>query len=73
MGIGFKELIVLMVLFAVPCIVIGGAIWLIIRRNRGGQRRPVGDRLAELESLRRTGQISTDEYEKQRASIISCI
>ena len=75
MGIGYRELIVLMMLFAVPCIVIVGAIWLVTRRNRGssspGNQRPAADRLAELESLRRAGHINTGEYEKQRASIIS--
>jgi hypothetical protein len=75
MGIGFRELIILMLLFAVTCIAIVGVGWLIIRRNRGpsspGSQRPAADRLAELESLRRAGQISTGEYEKQRASIIS--
>lgn len=76
MGIGYKELMILMSL-AVPCIVI--VIWLVIRlvirQNRrssspGGQR-PVADRLAELESLLRAGHITTDEYAKQRVSIIS--
>lgn len=77
MGIGFRELIVLGLLFAVPAMVIGGVVWLATRRKRvspppGGQR-PVADRLAELESLRRAGQISTDEYDQQRASIIARI
>jgi hypothetical protein len=75
MGIGFRELIVLMVLFALPCIVIVGAVWLVLRRNRASSspkvQRSAADRLAELESLRRAGHISTVEYEKQRASIIS--
>jgi hypothetical protein len=75
MAIGFRELVILMFLFAVACIVIVGAIWLVMRRNRGQSslrsQRPAVDRLAELESLRRAGHISTGEYEKQRASIIS--
>ena len=74
MGIGFRELIVLLFLFTVPCIVIV-VIWLLKRRNRGsslrGNQRPTAERLAELESLRRAGHISTGEYEAQRASIIS--
>lgn len=77
MGIGYRELIALMLLFAVPAVVIGGVVWLVARRSRtssqAGSQRPVADRLAELESLRRAGQISTDEYEKQRASIIARI
>lgn len=75
MAIGSRELMILMFLFAVLCMVIVGAIWLAIRRNRSGSslgsQRPAADRLAELESLRQAGHISTDEYEKQRASIIS--
>lgn len=78
MGLGFRELIVLVVLlFVVPGIVIGFVVWLATRRKRlsppAGGQRPAADRLAELESLRRAGQISTDEYDKQRASIISRI
>ena len=77
MGIGYRELIVLLFLFIVPCIVIVGAVWLVARRNRAssspGKQRSAADRLAELESLRRAGHISTGEYEKQRASIISAI
>lgn len=73
MGIGYRELIVLMVLFAVACIVIVGALWLVLRRNKASPKvqRTVADRLAELESLQRAGHITTGEYEKQRASIIS--
>lgn len=77
MAIGFQEPMVLMLLFAVPCIALGGVIWLVSRRSSGslspGRQRPIADRLAELESLRRAGQISADEYAKQRSSIISCI
>jgi len=73
MGIGFGELIVLMFLLAV----IIGVTWLVIRLNKGrsspGSQRSASDRLTELESLRRAGHISTDEYEKQRASIISSV
>lgn len=68
MAIGFRETIVLMLLFVVPCIVIGAVI-LLAMRPRG--QRSTAARLAELESLRGTGHISADEYDKQRASIIS--
>ena len=77
MGIGYRELIILVWLFAVPAVVIGVVVWLVARRSRAssqaGSQRPAADRLAELESLRRAGQITTDEYEKQRASIIARI
>jgi hypothetical protein len=75
MGIGFRELTVLMVLLAVLGIVVVGAVWLVLRRNKASPsprvQRPVADRLTELESLQRAGHINTGEYEKQRASIIS--
>lgn len=75
MGIGIRELMLLF-LFGVA-VVVGGAIWFFGRSARRSiaQRgqRPVAGRLAELESLRQAGQISTDEYQKLRASIISCI
>jgi uncharacterized membrane protein len=75
MGIGFRELIVLLFLFAIVVIVVAIRFF---GRSAGrstaqGGQRPVVDRLAELESLRQAGQISAGEYEKQRASIISCI
>lgn len=74
MAIGFRELLILLPLFV---LLIAAAIWLIIRlsrgsSSRGGQRSAAG-RLAELDSLRKDGQISPDEYEKQRVTIISHI
>jgi hypothetical protein len=73
--IGFAELLLL--LLAVPVLFIGGVVWFLIRSFRrssqGTGQRPVVERLAELESLRKAGQISTEEYEKQRAAIISCV
>jgi len=74
-GIGILELMLLF-LFGVAAIV-GGAIWFFGRSARrfATQRgqRSAADRLAELESLRQAGQISADEYEKQRASILSSV
>lgn len=75
MGIGILELMLLL-LFGVA-VIIGAAIWFFGRSAKRStaqrRQRPVADRLAELESLRQAGQISRDEYEKQRASIISCV
>lgn len=75
MAIGIRELMLLS-LFGIA-VIVGGAIWLFGRSARGSiahkVQRPVAGRLAELESLRQAGQISADEYEKQRASIISCV
>lgn len=69
--IGFYELLVLMVLFVVPLLLIGVVAWLAIRWTR--RSRPVADRLAEIESLRQAGRINTEEYERQRASIIASV
>ena len=73
MGIGIRELMLLLLFGA--AVIVGGAIWFFGRsaRRSTAQRnqRPAAGRLAELESLRQAGQITTDEYEKQRASIIS--
>jgi Flp pilus assembly protein protease CpaA len=80
MAIGFRELLILLALFAVPCIVIAALIVtaiLLMRRSKRSPsstgQRPAADRLAELDSLRRGGAIDTDEYEKQRALIISSV
>ena len=77
MGIGYRELLLLLFLFAVLIILIGGVVWsarrLTARSNPPGVHRRVVDRLSELESLRQSGQISAAEYEKQRASIISSV
>ena len=70
-AIGFRELIVVMVLLAVLSILVVPAIWFAVRRSR--RSRPAGERLADLESLRQAGRINTDEYDRQRAAIISSI
>ncbi|MDY6949454.1 MAG: hypothetical protein SXG53_27530 [Pseudomonadota bacterium] len=73
MAIGIRELMLLSA-FAVA-VIVAGAAWFFGRSARGATaqrvQRPVADRLTELQSLRQAGQISADEYEKQRASIIS--
>jgi hypothetical protein len=71
--IGFKELLLLPVLLAVPVLLIVGLVWLLVRVFRKASHRTATERLAELESLRKAGQITTDEYEKQRAAIVSGI
>jgi hypothetical protein len=80
MAIGIYELLILLFLFIGPAIlvaVIAVVVWLRRRSTRASTpqavQRRVADRLAELESLRQAGHISTDEYEKQRAAIISCV
>ena len=72
MGIGFRELMILLVLFAV----ISFVVIMIIRSASKPSRvsaRTVAERLAELEVLRNAGQITAAEYEKQRATIVSSV
>jgi cytochrome c-type biogenesis protein CcmH/NrfG len=71
MAIGFRELIVLMMLSAVPLLLIGVVVWWAVRWAK--RSRPIADRLSELEALRRAGTINPDEYEKQRAAIIASV
>ena len=71
MAIGFRELIVLMMLSVIPLLLIGFVVWWAVRLIR--RPRPAADRLAELESLRRAGSINSDEYEKQRAAILASV
>ena len=78
MGIGFRELIILMVLFAAACIVIGVVMWLAVGRGRSSSpsrgQRPVADRLAEIEFSASGG---SDQHgrvsDKQRAVIIASV
>lgn len=70
MAIGFWELLLLTPLLVVLIVV---AVWGLRSSGGSGGRRSTADRLAELESLRNAGRISADEYEKQRASIISSV
>ena len=72
MGIGYKELMILLVVFAVIIV----AVLMMIRSSSKPSRvigRTVAERLAELEVLRNAGQITVAEYEKQRATIVSSV
>jgi hypothetical protein len=72
MGIGYKELMILLVLLAVMVFVV----MMIIRSGSKSSRvtaRTVAERLTELETLRNAGQITMAEYEKQRAAIVSSV
>jgi hypothetical protein len=71
MGIGYGELIFLVLLSGIPLLLIGVVVWLAVRWSK--RSRPTAARLAELESLRRAGTINADEYEKQRAAIIASV
>lgn len=72
MGIGYKELMILLVLLAIVVFVV----IMIIRSGSKPSRvsaRTVGERLTELEALRNAGQITVAEYEKQRATIVASV
>jgi cytochrome c-type biogenesis protein CcmH/NrfG len=75
MGLGFREMLFLLFLLALGALFIACIVWFANRSGRNSyvnaRPRPTADRLAELESLRQAGQISSEEYEKHRASIIS--
>jgi hypothetical protein len=75
--IGFWELIAILVMLGVMALFAAGLVWLLVRifgkSARSSTVRPVAERLAELESLRKAEQITASEYEKQRAAIVSSI
>ena len=58
-------LILITFLFVIPAL-IALAIWQAVKRNSGPSAR-----LAKLDELRASGQITSVEYGRQRASIIS--
>ena len=63
--LGIRELIILLILFGVPAL-IGFVLWRASKRSSSPAAR-----LAKLEVLRASGKITSAEYERQRASIIS--
>ena len=76
MGIGYRELLVLLFLMGLMVLVVAGIIWVLIRVFRNSAHattRPAAERLAELESLRKAEQITASEYEKRRAQILASI
>lgn len=67
LGFGLRELIILFILFG-GLALIGSILWRLIGRSTGPSAR-----LAKLEELRSSGKITRDEYERQRANIISSV
>lgn len=67
LGLGLREMLVLFVLLGV-LVLIGALLWRLFRRSAGPSAR-----LARLEELRSSGKITRDEYERQRANIITSI
>jgi hypothetical protein len=79
MGIGYKELMILLGLLGVMVVlvaaIVAGIVWLIGTASKPSKAitRSASERLAELESLRKTEQITAAEYEKQRAAIVASV
>jgi uncharacterized membrane protein len=75
MGIGFRELILLLVIFGVLAFVVVLVVKMVGAASKPSKasQRTTADRLAELEALKSANQITTAEYEKQRATIVSGI
>ena len=75
MGIGYRELMVLLGMLAVTVLLVAGIVWLIGTASKQPKVavRSAAERLAELESLRKNGQITAAEYEKQRAAIVASV
>lgn len=67
--IGFYELLALAVFLCGIAASIGVLVW-ILRRVFAGPRRTPTRRLAELDAMRKNGQITAAEYDRQRAAII---
>jgi hypothetical protein len=66
----------MIVIFGLNAIIIGGGIVLLVRLL--GSRRashvngiPAGERLQKLDSLRRTGLVTEEEYAEQRRRILA--
>ena len=75
MGIGFRELMMILGMLAIMVLMLAGIVWLIGTASRSPKVAPrsVTERLAELESLRKADQITAAEYEKQRAAIVASV
>jgi uncharacterized membrane protein len=79
MGIGFRELMVILgvlgVMVLLVAAIVGGIVWLIGTASKSPKVTPrsTAERLAELESLRKAERITAAEYDKQRAAIVSSI
>ena len=70
--------LVLLIFLVVPLLLVGGLVWLIVRLSRrSAPTNPPGHlagadiRLSQLDGLLAQGHITRDEYDRQRAAIIS--
>jgi hypothetical protein len=75
MGIGYREVLLLLAMIAFMVLIIAGIVWLIGSVSKSARVAPqsASERLSELESLRKANQITAAEYERQRAAIVSSV
>lgn len=75
MGLGYREVMILLVMLAFMVLIVAGIVWLIGSASKSPKvpLRSASERLAELEALKRAEQITAAEYEKQRAAIVSSV
>ena len=75
MGLGYREVMLLLGMLLVMVLIVAGIVWSVGRASKSSRAitRSTAERLAELESLRNTGQITAAEYEKQRATIVASV
>jgi hypothetical protein len=75
MGLGYKEVMVLLSMLLMMVLIVAGIVWLVGTASKPSKAitRSAAERLAELESLRNGGQITAAEYEKQRAAIVASV
>ena len=75
MGIGYRELMLLLAMLLLMVLIVAAIVWLARAASKPSNSitRSAAERLAELESLRNTGQITAAEYEKQRAAIVASV
>jgi len=75
MGLGYREVMLLLGMLLVMVLIVAGIVWSVGRASKSSRAitRSTAERLAELESLRNTGQITAAEYEKQRAAIVASV
>jgi hypothetical protein len=75
MVLGYREVMLLLGMLLMMVLIVAGIVWLIGTASRPSRviARSTAERLAELESLKKTGQITAAEYEKQRAAIVASV
>ena len=75
MVLGYREVMLLLGMLLMMVLIVAGIVWLVGTASKPSKAitRSAAERLAELESLKKTGQITAAEYEKQRAAIVASV